>query len=283
MGVSADLMLRAEAKAAQAKIDRRAARGMARNERGIGKIGVRWSDRIGQLWTAGIIIGLVALATAADRAVFLFLGLEPLATTLVALGVNGAIATIAHYGAARVHAMTHAPVMLTTGSGWHAQVALVVVAAATGVGCVLAIAWARATQLAADAGIIFGGSSIGFRGGLLLFSSIGMALLVVAALISYQRADLAARRAAADPNPGPSRREAARISARTRKLLYGLEAACHAANRDIYRLAARLASEGHSIEEFPLVEIPPDIRAQLEATLARFDPGATTPDIGKAA
>jgi hypothetical protein len=141
----------------------------------------------------------------------------------------------------------------------------------------------RASQLAADTGIIFGSASIGFTGALVLFVSIGMAMLVVAALLGYHRAELAVRRAAMDPNPGATRREAARICARTRKIRYRLEARCHAANSDVARLAARLTTEGHSIEEVPVVEIPPEVRAYFETTLAQFDPRATTSDVAKAA
>lgn len=242
-------------------------------------------QRAGRIWevVAGLapavfhlilVSALVAVATVADRPVFEPFGLDDQSTVLVALGVNALIALLADLGVgSRLQELAQTPTALRTGLRWSSQVALLIASAVVAVGAALAIAWARARQFASDTDTLFGSRAPGFVGGLSLFTAIGLALFVAAAIVGWHRRD----RPRLDSTEMNQRVRQSRLAALAR-LQNRMWRRVDRGNAAVVRDAARLAYEGFELGTLPTVVFPADTADFVRNERARLDvketPGA---------
>jgi hypothetical protein len=213
-----------------------------------------------------LVAGLVVLATIADRPVFEPFGLDDRSTILVALGVNALVAVLADLGVGgKLRELSQTARALRSGSSWHSQVGLLIAAVVVAVSAALAVAWARARQFAADADTLFGARSPGFVGGLLLFTAIGLALFVAAAILGWRR-----REPLSGPVTTTVRERQAREGALAAFESY-VQGRVDRGNAAVIRDAARLAYEGSRLGPLPEVAFPPDAAEFLRGERARLN------------
>jgi hypothetical protein len=267
-----DLSLKVTAQRQQIGVRRRA----GREGRRVQRTG-RFSELL--VWVAPALVhpilmgSLVVLATVADRAVFETLGLDDQSTLLIALGVNVVVAVLADLGVgSKLHELGQTPRAMRSGPRWYSQVAFAVASLFVAVGAALAIAWARARQFASDTDALFGSSAPGFAGGLVLFTAIGLALFVAAAVVGWRRREQPSRQ-----RQMTDRTRRARLAALAR-LENRVWQRVDRGNAAVVRDAARLAYEGFELSALPAVEFPAEtaefLRVERTRLLAREIPDA---------
>jgi hypothetical protein len=260
-----DLVLLAVAQRQQARVRQVATRRQKRVRRA-GRIWALLARLAPVAVDLALVAGLVVLATVADRPVFEPFGLDDRSTVLVALGVNALIAVLADLGVGgKLRELAQTATALRSGSSWYSQVGLLVAAAVVAVGAALAVAWARARQFASDTDTLFGARSPGFVGGLALFTAIGLALFVAAAILGWRRREPPSR-----PVTTTIRERQAREGALA-AFEGEVQGRVDRGNATVIRDAARLAYEGLRLGPLPVVVFPPDAAEFLRVERARLD------------
>ncbi|MGH9193495.1 MAG: hypothetical protein ACRDZ0_13610 [Acidimicrobiales bacterium] len=269
-GSAGDLVLLATGQRQQARVRRFA----ARRQRRVRRAGRIWAAlvRLGPVaMDLALVAGLVMLATVADRPVFEPFGLDDRSTILVALGVNALIAVLADIGVGgKLRELAQTATALRSGSSWYSQVGLMIAAVVVAAGAALAVAWARARQFAFDTDTLFGARSPGFVAGLALFTAIGLALFVAAAILGWRRRE--PRRAPATTTP----RERRALRGALARFEGQVQGRVDRANAAVVRDAARLAYEGLRLGPLPAVVFPADAAEFLRVERAHLDAEETS-------